>query len=66
MQVLTPHYLAEQIAAQCNGISAAQAYAYLAQKLAGVQSDYVWMFTSERDAEQLAALPSPRCISPSR
>lgn len=53
MQVLTPHYLAEQIAAQCNGISAAQAYAYLAQKLAGVESDYVWMFTSERDAEQL-------------
>jgi hypothetical protein len=53
MQVLTPHYLAEQIAAQCNGISAAQAYAYLAQKLAGVQSDYVWMFTNERDAEQL-------------
>lgn len=52
MQSLTTTTLAQLIAAQCVGISAAQAYAYLAQQLAGVQSDYVWMFANDPDAEQ--------------
>ncbi|MGV0983512.1 MAG: hypothetical protein ACOYB2_03090 [Limnohabitans sp.] len=52
MQSLTTTTLAQLIAAQCVGISATQTNAYLAQKLAGVQSDYVWMFANEPDAEQ--------------
>lgn len=53
MKILTTDSLAQLIAEQCNDISAADARTYIVQRLAGGESDYEWVFTSERTEDQL-------------